>query len=298
MDSTIKIIGGALMVIIGLAGIWSSSRSHHLQRKGFPAIGTVVKHVPQNDSLDHPVIQFIDYHGRAIQFVDHQGPESEHVLGSLNRFVPVGEQVSLVYDPRRPSRVLIKSQSPFRSLTAGVAVGFILLAFGSLILTMGLLRVQKLNWEPNHPEMVVIPCLAMVVSLSILVAGAWRVRRLFVLQRVGFKATGVVTRTIKAKSGLGFSIGPLLREGSKRKPVIDFIDYAGRRFQVLGSRGPRSIGAEVPVVYLPSQPHVAVVAPPMRNVTLPLYLMLVGLLMTLASMFSMLFVVFISPNVS
>lgn len=271
-------IFGTLFAIAGLVVIVSVGQEfRHIGRlrgKGVGTTGTVVKHVSQANGLDQAVIQFID----------QQGCEFELTPSLQNRFVPVGEQFPVVYLPDQPQKARIRSRLKRRLLLPVLICGLLFLALGILTAVAGVLpqvrRVPNLNF--GEPATVLVYFLGLAGSLFPLVYCGWKVRYLFILHRNGLKTTGTVTRTVKGDDGAELSVGPfsLSREGKHRKPVIDFFDSKNRRIQFIGDRGPSSIGARVAVVYLPDQPHNAVVAPPLRNVKSLVFPILVGFLLT------------------
>lgn len=283
MESSRHIVFGAFFAIVGLGcialSVWTVRRARRLRRNGISTTGVVVDHVPREDHLDRSLIRFTDEHGRDFEFTSDWP----------NRFVPAGDQLPVVYDPDKPQNATIRSALKRRWVYAGFAASF---AVGSAFLMSGvLLTMEGISSEtkiipvaihipiPDYPAQVTFSFLSLALSLIPLVYSGWKIRRLFILRQAGLKTTGTVTRTIKTEDGFELQIGPFSNEGS-RKPVIDFIDSRNRRIQFLGDRGPRSIGAKVAVAYLRDQPHIAVVAPPLRNATSLVSTILLGGLLT------------------
>src|SRR5215475_2940578 len=103
---------GALAVISGLFFLAHLGKEliliGRLRRRGIGTLGTVINHVPDGGALDQPVIRFTDRQGRRFEF--------ERRIPS-RKFVPVGEQFSVVYLSVQPSRsARLRSEANFRSL--------------------------------------------------------------------------------------------------------------------------------------------------------------------------------------
>src|SRR5215470_3384890 len=83
---------GALAVISGLFFLAYLGKEliliGRLRRRGIGTLGTVIRHVPCDSALDRPVIRFTDRQGRQFEF-EKRGPS--------RKFVPVGEQLPVVY---------------------------------------------------------------------------------------------------------------------------------------------------------------------------------------------------------
>ncbi|MBO0800568.1 MAG: DUF3592 domain-containing protein, partial [Blastocatellia bacterium] len=259
---------GEFFIFYGLAVIvkmvQESRLAGRMRIRGVRTTGTVVNHVPREDSLDEFVIQFEDQQGRLFEFT----PTST----LRYRFAPLGEQFPVIYLPDSPRDAKIAAEMNRRSLLPGLIFGLALFDIGLLVLT-GLTPTKKGISSLAYPAFalasVIIGGLILTACLFPLVYSGRNIRRLFILHRNGVETTGTVTRTIKAEKGEG-------------QPVIDFVDSKNRRIQFRGER-PCSIATRVPVVYLPDKPHIAAVAPALRNVRSMFFLMLVGVLATTAS---------------
>lgn len=261
--SPVAAIFGAVATIIALAMFVSLGRKFRLfgrlRGRGTSTIGTVIKHIPQEETVDRPVIQFADQQGRQFEFVP---------MGASfgRRFVPVGQQFSVVYLPDQPQNARVRSETNWRLLLPQLLGG---LAFSVIGLhLMGVLPLAEtgsidLTGLPLLIRLLLLP-LSVAPSLGILSYTGLKFGRLYTLHRNGLSTTGTVTRTIKTDDGSSISIGPF--SFSNRLPVIDFFDSKNRRIQFISKRGPREIGATVPVVYLQDRPHKAMVAPPLRNI--------------------------------
>jgi len=267
---------GALAVISGLFFLAHLGKEliliGRLRRRGIGTLGTVINHVPDGGALDQPVIRFTDRQGRRFEF--------ERRIPS-RKFVPVGEQFSVVYLSVQPSRsARLRSEANFRSLLPALLGLPIFLVTGILVLaspwmaTVSIELAPMVSWQSPLVRSLTILLMGALPGLAILFYVGWKIRRLYILHRDGLGATGTVTRTI---------------DGDGVELVIDFVDFKSRRIQFLSSKGPRRIGATVPVVYLRDCPHRAAVAPALRNATSLWLPVLAGVIFLSASVVGMRF---------
>ena len=257
-QGVVTIAMGAFVTFIGLFSLAHLGKEFitigRLRRRGIGTVGRVIDHVP-GDTLDRPVIQFTDRQGYRFKF------EVKRAL--LSRFVQVGEQFPVSYLSDQPSRsARVRSEKNFRSLLPALLGLLIFLSSGILLLAAPWIATGSTEPAGSAESILALPQAPLARSLTILLMGglpglsilfyvAWKIRRLYILRRDGLGATGTVTRMIKDD---GVQL------------VIDFFDFKSRRMQFLSDRGPRQVGATVPVVYLRDRPYHATVAPALRNV--------------------------------
>jgi hypothetical protein len=240
------------VIVMGVAllGLWAICREFlllaRLRRNGVRTTGTVTGHLRGSGSVDRPVIEFSDRHGRPVEYSPSWGGQK--------KFVPLGNQVAVAYlaeDPRKAR--LAGSETRRGSLVLGALVCSVFLALGLLLVTGVLPQSSEsplFGLDADSPMTWFVALAMQVPGVLMIGYGIHRRRSLNALRRDGVAATGTVVRVFGE------------RDEEERRAVVEFLDWNHRRIQVVVSSPSRSVtvGTQVPLVYRPDSPENAQLA--------------------------------------
>jgi hypothetical protein len=235
---------------VALLGFWAICREFlllaRLRRNGVRTTGTVTGHLRGSGSVDRPVIEFSDRHGRPVRYSPSWGGQK--------KFVPLGNQVAVAYladDPRKAR--LAGAETRRGSLVLGALVCSVFLALGLLLVTGVLPQSSEsplFSPDADSPMTWLVALAIQVPGVLMIGYGIRRLRSLNALRGDGVAATGTVVQVFGE------------RDEEERRTVVEFPDWNHRRIQVVVSSPSRSVtvGTQVPLVYRPDSPESAQLA--------------------------------------
>ncbi|MFD0857193.1 DUF3592 domain-containing protein [Actinomadura adrarensis] len=266
-QSTVHAIFGIVALLGALLMFWGLCGALRLRRRGVHVLGTVIDHV----AIDRVDANDEGFDRAKVAFTDGQGHRFTVTLKTSNKFVPVGERLPLVHLPDRPYDARPESETSRWVVSIMLAGALLFLALGIALLTgpppppPGYRPPEFLSDLPWPLFLSLVPITA---GFGILALMFFRFRRLAALQRNGIRTTGTVTRSYTSDDGLEVSFfGYRIEKMVGKVRVISFSDSRNRHIQFTSRRGPRSVGATMPVAYLRDDPTIAEVAPPLRTIT-------------------------------